>query len=635
LFSADRLKKGGTIMGLEQKCACRGRRSVRVRLVVPGLPLYGAMCVVLVVGVALWPAVCGVQAQEEKKAPPVPQPATAVPAPPAVLPLVPTQRAQPQSPPVPTAQPKNATKAVTPPVPANVVAIDDLVVFTGSSIAGGRRFQFTIDPKAPLKELLPAPPKDKGSPVGLLNEDLARVPEITFQQPLARELPPEKAQEQTALTIARINHLNKAKNDHFLEKLLETRADLAGLPVAMGEACRSTGERSREFKHAVEMVRQSLQGNAAFGASFVQLGGLVSATREVKLAKVREAEIAQSKAAPPPPTVAPAPVAVPQAAPAKPENGNSFWERFQRACASEDQNASKNPRGNEQAVTCARIAALMQVLAPESPALRLGLVKYLAGVSHVEATRALARLAIFSAEDEIRAAALNALKVRRERDYTAILLEGLRYPLPTVARRASEAVVKLERSDLVPQLVSLLEEPDPRAPVLKEVDHKRVPVVREVVRINHHKNCMLCHSPGNTGSVSPDTLTAAVPIPSQPLPEPSQGYDLSSPDILVRVDVTYLRQDFSMRLPVADANPWPEMQRFDFLVRSRVLTEPEAKAINDVLGKREPGVLSPYHRAVLAALRELTGRDTEPTPQAWRRLLGLAASEARDVIAKR
>ena len=43
-----------------------------------------------------------------------------------------------------------------------------------------------------------------------------------------------------------------------------------------------------------------------------------------------------------------------------------------------------------------RIAALMQVLIPESSGLRLGLVKYLSTVPHVDATKALARLAIFS-----------------------------------------------------------------------------------------------------------------------------------------------------------------------------------------------------------------------------------------------
>jgi hypothetical protein len=594
-----------------QNCVCRGRRSVRMGHVVPGVALCGSLSVFLAVAVALWPAARNVRAQDPNRPPPQLGTAPAAPAPPAVAVPVQVQKQQ-----------------------AELMAVEMLVR------SNARRFSFTIDPRAPLMELLPVPPKRDGETARPLTEDLARVPEVAFQQPLARDLPPDKAQEQTALTIARINHLNQTKSDHFLEALLETRADLAGLPVAMGDACRTTGERSREFKHAVAMVRQALQGNGV-SATFLNSGEVIfQADRKVVMERIRPAATAPNsqRAAPPPPpppVAAATPVAVSPPPPADAANLNSFWERFNRACAADDQNAAKNPRSNEDIVLCARIAALMQVLAPESPALRLGLVKYLAGISHVEATRALARLAIFSAEDEIRAAAINALKVRRERDYTALLLQGLRYPLPAVARRASEAVVKLERTDLVPQLVNLLDEPDPRAPMLKEVNHKRVPVVREVVRINHHRNCLLCHSPGNTTSVSPDTLTAAVPVPSQPLPEPSQGYDTSSPDILVRVDVTYLRQDFSMRLPVADANPWPEMQRFDFLVRTRVLTDKEARAIEEMLGKRAPGVLSPYHRAVLAALRELTGRDTEPTPQAWRRLLGLAANDTPVIMARR
>ena len=71
--------------------------------------------------------------------------------------------------------------------------------------------------------------------------------------------------------------------------------------------------------------------------------------------------------------------------------------------------------------------------------------------------------------------------------------------------------------------------------------------------------------------------------------------------------------------PVADANPWPEMQRFDYLARTRVLTEAEAAAFP----APKAGTLSPYQRFTLAALRELTGRDTEPTPEAWRKLLQL------------
>jgi hypothetical protein len=305
--------------------------------------------------------------------------------------------------------------------------------------------------------------------------------------------------------------------------------------------------------------------------------------------------------------------------------GEAFWTQYATLCAQEDKAQSRIDRLQREHVTLARIAALMQILAPEPPDTRLGLVKYLAAVSHAEATRALARLAVFSAEDEVRLAAVEALKVRRERDYTDVLVNALHYPWPAVAKRAGDAVVKLERTDLVPQLVAMLDEADPRSPVVKEVDNKKVPVVRELVRVNHHRNCLLCHAPGNTGTVSADTLTAAVPVPDQPLPSPSQGYQTTSPDVLVRLDVTYLRQDFSALQPVADAHPWPEMQRFDFVVGSRVLTEDEAQSWRKKLDRREAGRLSPYQKAAVTALRELTGRDTAPTAEAWRRLLDLSA----------
>ena len=64
------------------------------------------------------------------------------------------------------------------------------------------------------------------------------------------------------------------------------------------------------------------------------------------------------------------------------------------------------------------------------------------------------------------------------------------------------------------------------------------------------------------------------------------------------------------------------MQRFDFLVRTRGLTEDEATAREKMVAS-EPGRPSPYHRAVLAALRDLTGRDAAPTAEAWRQLLNL------------
>src|SRR6202040_2199696 len=86
-------------------------------------------------------------------------------------------------------------------------------------------------------------------------------------------------------------------------------------------------------------------------------------------------------------------------------------------------------------------------------------------------------------------------KVRREKDYSPILVQGLRYPLATVAKRAADAVVRLECADLVPQLVNMLDEPDPRLPVVRDENGTKVTVVRELVRVNHHRNCMLCHSP--------------------------------------------------------------------------------------------------------------------------------------------
>jgi hypothetical protein len=482
------------------------------------------------------------------------------------------------------------------------------------------RFEFKIDPKTPLKDLLPAPPKVTKAAGPFLAEDLAQVPEVQFRAPLVLPLNEQATQaanleatRQTAHLIARINHLNGKKTDGFLLALTGERTDLAGLPFAMGDACRTKGERSRQFALAVASVRQALRGPQARASSSVVAGTAVGA---------------QTGSAPVQQVVLNAP-AVPVTVVNDPgTDSDTFWEGYRNLCSQEDKTLARVDQDRREHVTAARIAALMQVLAPEAASLRLGLVEYLAGVSNVDATKALARLAIFSSEEEVRKAAVDALKVRRERDYTGALEDGLRYPLPAVAKRAADAVVRLERTDLLPRLVAMLEDPDPRAPAVKEVNDKRVPVVREVVRINHHQSCLLCHAPANTGRVAPETLTAAVPNPTEPLSAPSQGYGPAvSPDVTVRIDVTYLRQDFSVLQAVTDANPWPEMQRFDFLVRTRTLTEEEAKTYREKFDQREPGRPSAYQRVALAALREMTGKDAEPTPEAWRRLLKLPAQQ--------
>ncbi len=479
------------------------------------------------------------------------------------------------------------------------------------------RFTFTIDPKTPLKELLPTPPQVKKPGKPVLTEDLQRVPEIDFQTPLARDLNNVEATRQTAHTIAKINFLNKKKTDAFLEALRKERTDLLGLPFAMGDECRIKGERSRQLTQAVRLVRQAFQGAVAVAMPMGFSGPGPGGPR-------RTGPGFGGGSGPGMP-------GVPGMAPRSllwglkgPSNLLPSGTISTRPASMRTRQRPRTDRKQLEHVTSARVAALMQVLLPESAALRLGLVKHLSATAHVDATKALARMALFSPEDEVRQAAVEALKVRRERDYTDILVSGLSYPLPAVARRASDAIVNLERSDLIPQLLDVLDRPDPRAPQVKEVDSKEVSVVRELVRINHHRNCLLCHAPGNTPGISNETLTAGVPVPSQPLPTPFEGgYRSSSPDILVRIDVTYLRQDFSLMQAVEDAAPWPEMQRFDFFVRTRVLAEEEARAHSELFRNSEPGRLSPYHRAALSALRELTGKDTEPTADAWRKLLGI------------
>ncbi len=80
-------------------------------------------------------------------------------------------------------------------------------------------------------------------------------------------------------------------------------------------------------------------------------------------------------------------------------------------------------------------------------------------------------------------------------------------------------------------------------------------------------------------------LTAQIPVPSEAM---VAYYRPSNPDILVRLDVTYLRQDFSTKLPVANADPWPEMQRYDFLVRTREVTDTEARAWRSCCKRARP-----------------------------------------------
>jgi hypothetical protein len=466
----------------------------------------------------------------------------------------------------------------------------------GGGFNGMARFPFTIDPKTPLKNLLPVPPDLQKARPPWLVADLAQVPEVFFQKTLPINVPTPKdfeqrdnaekeklnqqirierqrAMQHIAHTLAKINQLNQKETDHFVKLLVENRPDLAGLPFILGDECRMSKGISRRFMFAVAQVRGTLSPGAGFS------GGLPSGTTIVANTPFR-------------PTTSP-------------------------------------PQCTPDEIAKAEIAALMQMLAPEPTARRKELVKTLSGMEHRESTRALAQLAVFSFEKEVRDAALVTLKNRPKDDATEVLLRGLRYPWPAVVQNAAQAAIQLQRKDLIPTLVDFLDEPDPRAPVVRTFQGRTLPTVHEVVRLNHHHNCITCHAPAtsdaefNKSGFTGEFASGAVSIPGLELTPPSFGYMLGSPDIVVRADITYLRQDFSLLQEVPNAQPWPALQRFDFLIRTREASPKEVDGYQTWLKKQGPTYRPPHQQAAQMVLRKLTGRDVEPTAAAWRTALVL------------
>jgi hypothetical protein len=138
-------------------------------------------------------------------------------------------------------------------------------------------------------------------------------------------------------------------------------------------------------------------------------------------------------------------------------------------------------------------------------------------------------------------------------------------------------------------------------------------VVSELVRVNHLRNCYLCHAPALSIK---DPVPGVVPSPGRELPPAYYG---SSRGPFVRADVTYLRQDFSLMQRVEKPDRWPPWQRFDFLVRTRELSADEVAALGK--GAHPRWMIYPQREAVLFALRELTGEDLGPGSADWRRFL--------------
>ncbi|MCI0377321.1 MAG: HEAT repeat domain-containing protein [Gemmataceae bacterium] len=388
---------------------------------------------------------------------------------------------------------------------------------------------------------------------------------------------------------------NNAAADGFIHQLKKDRPDLAGLPFVLSPDCQLS-EKDGQFLQASALAartlldrgRSSLSSRNRPAPGFEQASPLFWSTWNSKGAEAvrvawelsREQEGVRSASV-------------------------SSRERLRREL----------PKGFD--FSTHTLSALVQIISGEDTASRFGLVGHLRDISGPAATKALVKRALYDLDWEVRYAAIEALKKRPKGEYANDLLDGFHYPWSVVAYRAAEAALALKCDDLVPKLVNLLEAPDPTAPFVKDVDGRSVWTVRQIVKVNHHRSCLLCHPSSDKRT---DLVRGAAPNPYRPLPP---SIDIYCPDVniertagaVVRADITYLRQDFSARLPVENSGAWPKLLRFDFLVRERPLTDAEYAAWQARTCQEE----SDHRQAILYALRRLTNRELGPSTAAWQR----------------
>jgi hypothetical protein len=332
---------------------------------------------------------------------------------------------------------------------------------------------------------------------------------------------------------------------------LASRDDLAGLPLRLGGACRSSPEAAAMLGTISLTVRR------------------LQATRDRMLVRGWSGK-------------SPFPGSVTEEVP----------DRDMAAALQSDRNFQRNPRV---------AGPLEQMLQVDRPIVRSTLVTLLAATEWEQATQALTRRAVFDPSPLIRQDAFAALLKHPPEQARPVLLAALRHPWAPAAQHAAEVLVSLNDRAAVQDLEKLLDQDEPCAPY-KDKEGKWVR--KELVRVNHLRNCQLCH-PLSTARTDP--VRAPVPTPGKPLPE--LYYDRSASGLIVRADISFIKQDFSMMHRVAKPDKWPEVQRFDYFVRTRPLTAAEIKeqeASPARSGKSNPD-LYPQVEAVVWALTKLKG----------------------------
>lgn len=416
----------------------------------------------------------------------------------------------------------------------------------------------------PMNEMLETPPESELEPAQLpkllvKRRNWACEEELRKQLLLFSELRLDGDPRERPMTHLLVERAQEATPGHetaFTPNLLGGRPDLAGLPYRKGATCQLPKDKATDLQNLSREMRSVL------AEMLTPRGGWDPVEPHLLAATLRKNFLSKTKIFT---TV---------------DEQRSFREVFRKESS---------------------VATLMQMLpADENKDIRLVLVEQLAAIRHPSSSQALARLALFDVAPEVRTEAIQALSLRPRDDYREVLLSGFRYPWTPVADHAAEALVTLDDRGAIPGLRQLTSEPDPALP-FRDPEQGNALVVREVVRINHFRNCVMCHAASTS---TDDLVRGPVPDPARPLP-PLFTYYGSMPggDLVVRADITYLRQDFSVAQPVEKSAPWPKMQRFDYLVRNRPLDPAETARRS----RPEP-IDYPQREAVLYALRELSGK---------------------------
>ena len=282
------------------------------------------------------------------------------------------------------------------------------------------------------------------------------------------------------------------------------------------------------------------------------------------------------------------------------------------------------------------IPTLNQMLMAEDTPYRLLLVELLSKIDTPDSTQALVQRAVFDVSSEVRNAAIEALQFRSLTDSRPHLTSALRHVWPRAAENAARAIVSLNAKSTFRELSSMLDQPDPQAPFARKDQSY---AVHEMVRVKHTDCCLLCHPPVAKAGNFPSGAVPGVGVEksgklvniassrrlvntstSNGKTETPPYYKPSAESLLVRADISQLRQEFSVSLKSARG---PE--RYDFVLRTRPLTKEESL--------KSPAQVKqnsyPQKDAVLFALRGLSKQDRGTQSDEWLKALPDMSDEIR------